>query len=80
MTFNEMYAALLRSAAGKDGIDYRKTLREHGRHPGLDCLLHPEKYAPVWKTEPCDCGGERTPECVRRCIFSAISRRDDGSL
>jgi len=80
MTFNELYAALLRSAAGKDGTDYQKTMREHGRHPGLDCLLHPDKYAPVWKTGPCDCGGGRTPECVRRCIFSAINRRDDGEL
>lgn len=80
MTFDELYAALLRSAAEKDGGEYERTLRAQGNHEGLDCLLHPEKYAPVWKTGPCDCGGDRTPECVRQCIFSAIHRRSDGEL
>lgn len=37
----------------------------------LDCLLHPEKYAPVIRTEPCvegDCGHD----CQNSCVFDAI--------
>jgi iron only hydrogenase large subunit-like protein len=47
---------------------------------GLDCLLHPAKYAPVWNTETCDCTGEGDPQCVKRCIFSAIGRSENGEL
>ena len=80
MTFNDLYAELLSSAAAGDDASHQKLLQTHSRRTGIDCLLHPDRYAPVLVTEPCDCGGEGTPECVRRCIFSAISRDSSGAL
>lgn len=80
MTFEDLYAELLKSAAQNDSAGHQKTLRAYSGHSGIDCLLHPDKYAPVWKTEPCDCGGDGTPACVRHCIFSAIHRDEAGAL
>jgi iron only hydrogenase large subunit-like protein len=80
MTFNDLYKGLLRSASEKNYGAYQKILRANRDSTALDCLLHPEKYAPVWKTEPCDCGKDGTPECVRRCIYKAIRRDKKGEL
>ena len=79
MTFNDLYRQLLASAASGDGASHGRLLLSHQSRTGLDCLLHPERYAPVLATEPCDCGGGDTPECVRRCIFSAIGRDRSGA-
>jgi iron only hydrogenase large subunit-like protein len=80
MTFNDLYREILKSAAENDGAAHQELLRSHRDRSGIDCLLHPERYAPVLITEPCDCEGEGTPECVRRCIFSAIRRDGSGAL
>lgn len=80
MTFNELYSELLNAAAGNGSHPYSETLREHKDHTGIDCLLHPSMYAPVWRTKPCDCGGDEAPGCVSRCIYSAIVRNLDGEL
>jgi iron only hydrogenase large subunit-like protein len=80
MTFNDLYTELLKSASEKNEGLYQRTLRTHRDSAAIDCLLHPGKYAPVWKTEPCDCGGDGTPECVSRCIYNAIERNANGEL
>jgi iron only hydrogenase large subunit-like protein len=80
MTFNDLYTELLKSASEKNYGLYQRTLRTHRDSAAIDCLLHPDKYAPVWKTEPCDCGGDGTPECVNRCIYNAIKRNVNGEL
>jgi iron only hydrogenase large subunit-like protein len=80
MTFNDLYRGLLTSAAGSGGAQYKEFLRAHEGSAGIDCLLHPERYAPVLKTEPCTCGGGETPDCVRRCLFDAIRRDGGGEL
>ncbi len=80
MTFNELYTELIKSSAGSGHNTYAETLLMNKGHAGIDCLLYPQRHAPVWKTEPCNCGGDGTPECVRRCIFNAIRRGADGAL
>lgn len=77
MTFNDLYAGLLKSTAENRREEFLTSPEVRGA-PGLDCLLHPEKYAAVWKTENCDCGGNAT--CIQRCIFSAIGRGPGGDL
>ncbi|NCB05754.1 MAG: iron hydrogenase, partial [Clostridia bacterium] len=74
MTFEELYKTLvLRSA-------------QHSAEPlppcdprQLDCLLHPQSYAPVIQTEVC-AGGDCQNACQKSCIFDAIVRREDGTL
>lgn len=73
MSFEELYKILVKQGADKD----TSVLPCDPKH--LDCLLHPEKYAPVLHTEPCeDCKDEC--ECIKSCIFDAISKNDDGTL
>ncbi len=80
MTFNDLYTGLLRSAAEKNHGAYQRLLRANKDGTSIDCLLHPSMYAPVFLTQPCDCGKDGTPECVRRCIYNAIRRDKAGDL
>jgi iron only hydrogenase large subunit-like protein len=80
MTFNDLYEGILKSAAENRRGQYLKTLGTEDVGHGIDCLLHPDRYAPVWKTEPCDCGRDGAPDCVKRCIFNAIKRDSAGEL
>lgn len=58
---------------------------ERGRDIGkkedesLDCLLHPEKYAPVIHSGECrDCGPEAA--CIKSCDFGAIEKTGEGKV
>ena len=53
-----------------------------GYHPyHLDCLLHPEDYAAVIRTESCvHCESEFERACVNSCVFDAIEEGEDGNL
>ena len=44
----------------------------------LDCLLHPEEYAPVISTDTCTDCFERA--CQKSCIFDAIETGEEGEL
>ena len=44
----------------------------------LDCLLHPEEYAPVISTDTCTDCFERA--CQKSCIFDAIETGKEGEL
>ena len=71
MTFEELYKTMLRQEPDKP-------LPQHNPQH-LDCLLHPENYAPVIQTESCEnCEYERA--CQQSCIFDAITRQEDGTL
>jgi len=75
MTFEDLYHAALDQAV-------------RGERPGeglnadprqLECLLHPERLAPVAVVGDCTCqGGEG--ECSAACLFNAIVRGEDGKL
>lgn len=73
-TLNELYEQILKE----------KKLPDKGQNYNpvhLDCLLHPEKYAPVIYEKPCtakECS--RDNACRASCIFDAIEKGDNGEL
>ena len=80
MTFDELYDGLLQASAQGRQSEYLKTIQGRTGENGLDCLLHPEKYAPVWHTDPCDCTDEGDARCVKHCLFSAIRRTENNDI
>ena len=73
-TFHELYLDILQQEA-KAG---RHVLRDYNPYH-MDCLLHPEKHAPVIHTEQCEeCAYEQA--CVKSCVFDAIEKGEDGSI
>lgn len=45
----------------------------------LECLLNPEKTAPVWRLYKCTCSNEEKKECIKLCLFGAITTDEDGN-
>lgn len=73
-TFHELYLEIL-SQEAKQG----RYLVEDYNPYHLDCLLHPEKYAPVIHTQECEeCAYERA--CQNSCIFDAIEEDMEGRI
>jgi iron only hydrogenase large subunit-like protein len=75
-SFDDLYRGLLDKASrgetalpGDDDYDPRH----------LDCLLHPEKYGPVWRLKDCTCEGTDA-HCAAACLFDAITRDSDGGM
>lgn len=69
-TFHELYLDILKQESKKG----RELIKDYDP-AHLDCLLHPEKYAPVIVTESCgSCAEERA--CKNSCVFDAIEERD----
>lgn len=73
-TFEELYQDLLKRKISAD-----EPLPEGYDPYHLDCLLHPEKYAPVLKVSECEkCAYDRA--CQNSCIFDAIEGDESGKL
>ena len=73
-TFHELYLEILAAEADKGRIRLKDYNPYH-----MDCLLHPENYAPVVPTQNCkDCAFERA--CEKSCVFDAICVKEDGSV
>jgi len=49
---------------------------EYDNHQ-LECLLHPERQAPVWKIKDCNC---KDGKCIAACLFDAIKKDKDGKI
>lgn len=65
-TFHELYLDILRQETETG----RELTGEYNPYH-MDCLLHPEKYAPVVHTESCvSCADEKA--CENSCVFDAI--------
>lgn len=65
-TFHELYLEILQQEAAQG----RHLIKDYNPYH-MDCLLHPEKYAPVIHTERCEeCAYERA--CEASCIFDAL--------
>jgi iron only hydrogenase large subunit-like protein len=65
-TFHELYLEILKQEA-REG---RHLIEDYNPYH-LDCLLHPEKHAPIIAAEDCEeCAYERA--CVNSCMFDAI--------
>ena len=71
-TFHQLYLDILKQEAGKGRI-----LEEEYDPYQMNCLLHPEQYAPVIFTEQCEqCAYERA--CENSCIFDAFEQDENG--
>lgn len=69
-TFHELYLEILK----QEMAEGRHLLEDYNPHH-MDCLLHPEKYAPVIHTEECiNCADERA--CAASCVFDAIEETE----
>lgn len=79
-TFYALYEKLARAAlAGRHEEALREVeLLDFDPHQ-LDCLLHPQHHAPVWRLSPCDCE-EGESACLGVCPFHAIRRNEDGNI
>lgn len=77
-TFIELYREITEGAlAGKLEKKLEKLADEGYDNHQLECLLHPEKQAPVWKIKNCTCKDGR---CVAACIFDAIKKDEEGKI
>lgn len=74
-TFEELYHELVRRAVRPDDTP----LPEYDPHH-LECLLHPEKQAPVLRTSACQESCEEDSACQKSCIFDAIIKNKDGTI
>lgn len=72
-TFQELYEDLLRQK-----VSVEEPLPSEYDPKHLDCLLHPEEYAPVISTDTCTDCFERA--CQKSCIFDAIETGKEGEL
>jgi len=72
-TFQELYEDLLRQKVSVEEPLPREYDPKH-----LDCLSHPEEYAPVISTDTCTDCFERA--CQKSCIFDAIETGKEGEL
>lgn len=73
-TFHELYLDILKQENGRGC-----TLDEEYNPYHMDCLLHPERYAPVVFTEEChQCAYEQA--CQNSCIFDAFEQNADGTV
>lgn len=73
-TFHQLYLDILKQETAQGRILEQEYDKNH-----MDCLLHPEKYAPVVHLESCEeCAYERA--CMNSCIFDAIEEGENGAL
>lgn len=73
-TFHQLYLDILKQETGKGRI-----LEEEYDPYHMNCLLHPEQYAPIIFTEQCEqCAYERA--CENCCIFDAFERDEEGRV
>ena len=72
-TFQQLYEDLLRQK-----VSVEEPLPKEYDPKHLDCLLHPEEYAPVISTDTCTDCFERA--CQKSCIFDAIETGKEGEL
>jgi iron only hydrogenase large subunit-like protein len=80
-TFNELYYKLVSSAISGTEIDeLEKNYKEQYDNNQLDCLLHPEKHAPVWRLSDCTCSPEQQEVCAGNCPFDAIKPNQEGNI
>ena len=82
LTFRELYDRLLKASYNKslnEEIDNIKKTEEFNVDD-LDCILHPENYPSVIRTDACNSCTADKPACEVACLFSAIKRDGEGKV
>ncbi|WP_343209415.1 [Fe-Fe] hydrogenase large subunit C-terminal domain-containing protein [Anaerolentibacter hominis] len=76
LSFEELYKKVAEQAARGETPDLRGISYDPNH---LDCLLHPDRHAPVWMTGECSCK-EDDPACSAACLLQAIVKDEAGKL
>jgi len=76
-SFDELYSTVLKTYLHQKSPETALPSETYDPHH-LDCLLHPDAYPPVWRTEDCSCKDRCA--CEEVCGFGALSRDRDGNL
>ena len=66
-SLDELYYHMLKSAA----VDGKVVIPENGDAHLIDCLLHPDKHALVWRVKPCLCPPDES-SCAAACQWDAM--------
>lgn len=74
-TFHELYLEIL-----KQEVKQGRFLVEDYNPKHMDCLLHPQKYAPIIHTGNCSECEAYERACKNSCIFDAIEEGTDGNI
>jgi len=77
LTFEELYRRLVQESIETSSSP--QILQDYDTHH-LDCLLNPEKYAPVLRIGDCNCSPDEQTTCSAKCIFDAITPNVEGSI
>ncbi|MEY8518878.1 [Fe-Fe] hydrogenase large subunit C-terminal domain-containing protein [Lachnospiraceae bacterium 29-84] len=73
-TFHQLYLDILKQETGRGRVMEGEYDPYH-----MDCLLHPERHAPVVFAEECEqCAYEQA--CQNSCIFDAFEQGEDGKI
>ena len=77
MTFEELYNRLLKSSVNGTLTEELDLVKKQGYDPHqLSCLLNPEQYPVIIRTDRCDCAEDKRDQCKARCYFDALFVRD----
>ncbi len=80
-TFIDLYNRLTRAAVEERLTEELSQLNHEDYDPHhLDCLLNPERHAPVLRIGDCDCGEQDKQRCQQRCLFDALVRDERGNV
>ncbi|MBW7573248.1 [Fe-Fe] hydrogenase large subunit C-terminal domain-containing protein [Caproiciproducens faecalis] len=80
-TFNELYERLVKASVENREPQELEKIREQEFDPHhLDCLLNPEKYAPVLRIGECACSDSEKAACEGKCLFDALYRDEKGNV
>lgn len=76
--YNKAIEAGVKNKIAEELRDPEKLVDYDPHH--LDCLLNPDKHAPVIRLDDCPCSEEQKTECQKACMFNAIGRDKDGNI
>ncbi len=80
-SFNELYNRLAQAAVeDRTEAELEKVRQLNFDSHQLECLLHPENYAPVWRIGECDCSETQSSECISNCLFEALDKDVHGNV
>lgn len=80
-SFNELYNRLIKAAVeNKTQEELEKIRKLNFDSHQLDCLLHPDKFAPVWRIGECNCSEDQSTACVMKCLFDALYKDEKGNI
>lgn len=75
-TFEELYRKLVQETIETSAP--LQNLQDYDPHH-LDCLLNPQKYAPVMRIGNCNCSQDEKSSCSESCIFDAVTHGEGGA-